>query len=123
MRRFRIQKRFGCCAALFALLIQFVASFGHVHLEHVTPAESIADGTVWTVDQHSTGGPLDDDTHRGYVCDICATVSLTAFAQIALPPDLPARSTFYLATNTPSPEIAPHAVWRVAFRSRAPPFV
>jgi hypothetical protein len=75
----RRNSRFGLWAAMFALAIQLVLSFGHVHLEDIpgsTPTVALqpqpngADST----------GPADADrgTPRRDFCAICAALSLTS---------------------------------------------
>jgi hypothetical protein len=119
---FRIRRTFGVHATLFALLIQFVASFGHVHLGYVGPVTTAVAESILAADRDDAGSPLDGDSQPGSVCDVCATVNLTTFAQIALPPGLPTRSAFYVAALAPATETALATTRRVAFRSRAPPF-
>jgi hypothetical protein len=112
---------FGVRVALAALLIQFVASFGHIHLEHsraptaASPALS-ADGSQ--SDQTQSGG---DAGHDADVCDICATLLLAASAQVAAPPALPVPA--WTATRVElclgAPALANRTL--VNFRSRAPP--
>ena len=108
--------KFCVSAALFALLIQFVASFEHVHLKYIAPrsdqVQSIGDGGP------TAGG---SDETAGYICDICATLSLAASAQIAIPRALPASFAFNVVAPVASAETVPKRSPRVAFRSRAPP--
>jgi len=116
---FLIQKRICVAAAFFALLIQFAASFGHVHLDpfkaHASLAQSISDR-----DHNSFNGKADEPD--GYICDICAALSLAASTQIAIPPALPTRFALRVIALAPPTETAPRRSLRVNFRSRAPPF-
>jgi|RhiMetdeSRZDD1v2_1073273.scaffolds.fasta_scaffold50849_6 hypothetical protein len=115
---FLIRKKICVAATLFALLIQFVAPFKHVHLEHIraqsSPAQSIWDSGRTRFD----GG---SDEPAGYVCDICATLSLAGAAQLAIPPALPTRFAFHFVAQASLAETVPTRSPRVNFRSRAPP--
>ena len=121
---FLIRKKFCVSATLVAFLIQSVASFGHIHLEHIGK-QSVAAGSVSTADSGKDGAraPFDGDSHEptGYVCDICATLNLASSAQISIPPALPTRFVFHAVAQAISAETAPARAPRVDFRSRAPP--
>jgi hypothetical protein len=110
------RRKFCLLGALFALLIQFVASFEHVHLEHIG---SQADQSQ-TIGQ---GGPAAGGAGEstGYICDVCATLSLAASARIAIPPTLLVPFAFHVVVPFVSAEAASARSLRVAFRSRAPP--
>ena len=77
MRWVRRNNRIGSWAALFALAIQLVLSFGHIHLEGIQgPSAAVLQS------QAQPNAPADDDGDRGFgphhFCAICAAVSLTA---------------------------------------------
>jgi hypothetical protein len=116
---FLIQRKICVAAALFALLIQFVASFEHIHLER-TKAHSNLTGSIWDSGHASFHGGSDEPD--GYVCDICAALSLAASAQIAIPPVLPTRFALYVVISATPTDAAPTRSPWVDFRSRAPPF-
>ena len=119
-----IRKKFCVSATLIAFLIQSVASFGHVHFEDAG-TQSVAMASVLAAASGKDDGrvPFDGDSHApaGYVCDICATLTLASSAQISIPPALPTRFAFHAAALATSAETAPTRSPRVDFRSRAPP--
>ena len=79
--------RLGAWAALFALTIQLVLSFGHIHLENLQAPSAVAAA------QSQPGTPNDGDgTAHHDVCAICAVISLTASSVVPvveLPPAPP----------------------------------
>ena len=80
MHWIRSNHRIGAWAAVFALAIQFVASFGHIHREDIF-GPSIPAAVSSQVQSADTNSPVDDDNHGipGHdVCDICATLSLAS---------------------------------------------
>jgi hypothetical protein len=110
------RKKFCVSAALIALLIQFVASFEHFHLERIGLR---SDQTQLIGESGSAAGGAGEST--GYICNVCATLSLAASARIAIPPELPVRFAFNVVASIASVETIPAPSLRVAFRSRAPP--
>jgi hypothetical protein len=117
-----IRKKFGVSAALFALLIQFLASFGHVHSDQprLHPLQSAfavdLDGT-----SVATSSDTDSDGHFADICNVCATLNLVASGQIAAPPALPDQ---IISCHTEMPalaEIVLAGVRHPNFWSRAPP--
>jgi hypothetical protein len=118
----RSNRRFGSCAALFALAIQLVLSFGHIHLEDIQGSSAV----VAAQSQVQTNAPADDDNDRGFgphhFCAICAALSLTA-------------SSVLPAVQLPATPVAHHHKWVVdvrrvhvsygvlfPFQARAPPY-
>jgi hypothetical protein len=110
--------------ALFALALQFVVSFGHVHADELT-------GTppgIATL-EHAGGpqvpaGDADTDHHDDYhddYCDICATLHALAVAQIPTPPPLPIPCALAHVGLPINEGVAATAPRRAAFQSRAPP--
>lgn len=105
---------------LFALALQLVLSFGHIHLEKAQPST-----VTLAVQAHAPGGnsaaPGDGDDDAHDICAICAALSLTASA--ALP------TAFSLAVPiAPEQErlVAPRSVFLPSalhslFQARAPP--
>ena len=125
MSKLLIRSKFGVPAALFALLIQFVASFGHVHSDHLR-LQSVALESALAVHPDGTrvSKPFDTDSdgHLADICNVCATLNLIASGQIAAPPALPARIAS-CESKMPTPaEAVPAGVRHPNFRSRAPPF-
>jgi hypothetical protein len=68
--------RFCSWAAIFALTIQLVLSFGHIHLEDVEGSSAVITATS----QVQSNTPADDDRgSSGHdFCAICATLNLTS---------------------------------------------
>jgi hypothetical protein len=120
MRWFRGRKRYGAYAALFALLIQFALSFGHLHVGY--SAQTTAT-TAALAPEAGDNGPLDRGTRGpvGHVCDLCATINLLASAQLATPPALLVPLAFDTDATAYPAQTAPAEPLRVNFRSRAPP--
>jgi hypothetical protein len=121
VRWFRTRQGSTTGVALFALLVQSVLSFGHVHIGSTghAPSFSVAhshDNDGATVPAHDH----DERSPAGF-CAIWATVNLLSASQIAAPPTLPAQ-TASSAVPAPIPTFAaPPEHRRAAFRSRAPP--
>jgi hypothetical protein len=116
----RSNRRFGSWAALFALAIQLVLSFGHIHLEGIQGSSAVV------VSQAQPNAPADDDVDRGFgphhFCAICAALSLTA-------------SSVLPAVELPATPVAHRQKWGVdvrrvqlsygvlfPFQARAPPY-
>ena len=119
-----IRKKFCVSVTLFAILIQFVASFGHIHLEHIgTQSVAMASVLAGASGKDDARVSFDGDSHEpaGYVCDICATLILASSAQISIPPALPTRFAFHAVVQAISAETAPARPPCVDFHSRAPP--
>jgi len=122
MRWFRANIRFGSRLALFALAVQIVLSFGHVHLSDLggaagaqTIVTSGLDGPAKKSPGHQPGTPVDPG------CAICALIQLAgtstpSTAPVLLPP------TFLGFFKLEAPEQAALAAAAPAsFRARAPP--
>ncbi len=125
MSKLLIRSKFGVSAALFALLIQFVASFGHVHSEHLRLqpvalelALAVHPGGIRVSKPFDT----DSDGHLADICDVCATLNLIASGRIAAPPALPTRIASCESEMLTPAGAVPAGVRHLNFRSRAPPF-
>lgn len=120
MRWFRSQRRPWVLVALFALALQLVLSFGHVHgvaAAHASQVTAIADsGERAAAPQPDTGDPGDND-----YCAICAVLTLLTGAQAASAPVFVPPAAI-IANNIVFADQAPLLGARhAAFRSRAPP--
>jgi hypothetical protein len=117
-----LRKKLGVSAALFALLIQFVGSFGHVHLDHLT-LQPAAAHSARAIYPDGVTNPIDSDSneHLADICGVCATLNLIASGQIASPPALP-NQRYHDAQRPAVAEIVLAVVPHLNFRSRAPPF-
>jgi hypothetical protein len=102
--------------ALFALLVQFAVSFGHVHVDHAR-TQFPAASTV-AVNDHQ---PAPDGDHADTVCAICVLNQMAGTAQTAAPPSVPLA----LVSRTTEQAFASERIavepLPSAFRSRAPP--
>jgi Protein of unknown function (DUF2946) len=110
--------------ALFALALQMVVSFGHVHLEEIarTDPARLASATAGHY-SHSLLAPEpgapgggDDD-----YCPICASVYLTANSFVPLAPVLPVPSASNVVEHFSHNARVFVVFRRPAFQSRAPP--
>ncbi|WFU75499.1 DUF2946 family protein [Bradyrhizobium sp. CB2312] len=136
MSWFRKHLKLGSRLALFALVVQFAVSFGHVHafaaqaapssptsptkvaaaISEAVLAQAIAMG-IFQNQQPSN----DDRDHPAGACAICAVISLAGAALFAAPPVLLLRQHVdlpYLATDAGLLHLQSA---RLAFQSRAPP--
>jgi hypothetical protein len=122
MRWFRANKTFGGRLALFALTVQFVVAFGHIHRDDIygpaRPAAAIAAAV-------SDGGqPLPANhpaKHSDDYCAICATMSLLGNSFVAAAPTLPMPSASHAIEQFERVAAIFIAPRRAAFQSRAPP--
>ena len=113
-------RKFGSALALFALAVQLVLSFGHIHPEDFwTPRDQPAFA-------QSSGAPapaLPDNptlpTHDD--CAICVAMAMAASSALPAPVVLPPPSNFgdIARPLPPRPVIA--AAPRLPFQTRAPP--
>jgi hypothetical protein len=119
MHWFRTRLRLGSCIALFALALQLVLAFGHVHLDgaggHSSTGIAVSGGTAPAPASNEEPGLADD------YCAICALVHLAGALVPAELPSLPLPAVFgrwrpdaapTLGLTTPSPAY---------FAARAPP--
>jgi hypothetical protein len=122
MRWFRANIRFGSRLALFALAVQVVLSFGHVHLFDLVGAAGagaiVASGVESPVQKapgHQPGTPVDPG------CAICSLIQLASTSTPSTAPVvLPPTSLGFFKLVTPAQAAlaaSPHA----SFRARAPP--
>jgi hypothetical protein len=130
----------GSRIALFALLVQFALSFGHIHpivsvattsaskvasaLSEVVPGSLVVQVMDKVADTQAAPQPAsnhDTDEHPGDVCAICAVMAMVNTALFATPPVLPLPQTIELAHLTAEGKVARVASISVAFQPRAPP--
>jgi hypothetical protein len=118
MRWVRGDRQVGACLALFALAVQLVLSFGHVHLDKLTTASPAVAGVSLQQTANRDRAP---PAHHDGANDVCATVALVASsvlpepAQLTPPVAVPSVWTGDLAAVAPL--FDPH----VLFQARAPP--
>jgi len=132
MNWFRKHVKHGSRLALFALVLQFVLSFGHFHglAAQAAPASISAlplatDIGRASVDAHATSqhspANQDDDRQPADTCAICAVMALAGTALVSPPPVLvlpQAIEFLHLATDA---EFLHLNSVSVAFQPRAPP--
>jgi len=135
MKWLRRNIKTGSRLALFALVVQFALSFGHVHFNGAQAAPAIQTGQTQADHADAQGlaasetagqaqqQPSSPDTDRQPAdgCAICAVIALAGNALFSTPPLLllpQAVELLYLATDA---EFAHLNSGRSAFQSRAPP--
>jgi hypothetical protein len=123
MRWFRTNKIFGGRLALFALAVQFILSFGHVHVHGIGRS-----APVFVAGVHGSAGaptptptPTQDKPDSDDYCAICATVSLLSGSVAAMPPQLALPVVSQVVEHADSVAIAVIVPRRAPFQSRAPP--
>jgi hypothetical protein len=112
---------FAIWLALFALVLQMVVSFGHVHLDGIRGIypQAAATGFKARAQALPAQQPGDDDDHA--YCTICASVYLTANSFVPAAPILPlppvSSAVEHFDRGTPFFVASRY----LAFQSRAPP--
>jgi hypothetical protein len=122
MRWFRANKTFCSRLALFALAVQFVLAFGHIHRDDIygpgrpaaAIAAAVADGSQPLPANHPA-------KHSDDYCAICAAVSLLGNSFASTAPTLPLPSASYAIEQFDRVAAIFIAPRRAAFQSRAPP--
>jgi hypothetical protein len=112
--------------ALFALAVQFVLSFGHIHRDDIygpsygrTDAATIA--AAASPDKSPSNPASPSSTHGDDYCAICATVSLLSNSFVAAAPQLPVPVAVHVVDHVTAVVALAIPPRRVAFQSRAPP--
>ena len=122
MRWFRANRTFGGRLALFALAVQFVVAFGHIHRDDIYgPPRPAAAMTAAVPDG---GQPLPANhpaKHSDDYCAVCATMSLLGNSFVAAAPTLPLPAASHAIEQFDRVAVIFIAPRRAAFQSRAPP--
>jgi hypothetical protein len=128
--------KLGARLALFALAVQFVLSFGHVHAVQAAPARQAATSQAGLVRAAAdlvvkdTASPSafnqqlphrDNHQQPGDGCDICAVVTMAHSMLFATPPVLLLPQAIELLQLTTEAGFAHLGAAHRAFQSRAPP--
>jgi hypothetical protein len=122
MRWFRANRTFGSRLALFALAVQFVLAFGHIHRDDIYGPARPAAVTAAAVPDGSQPLPANHPAKHGDdYCAICAAVSLLGNSFAAAAPSLPLPSASYAIERFDRIAAIFIAPRRAAFQSRAPP--
>ena len=116
MKWFRSNIRHGSRAALLALAIQSVLSFGHFHGVAAQAAPA-----VQSAQPQQPASGHDSDRHPNYPCAICAVMALANTAMFAGPPVLLLPQAVELLYLTTDAEFVHLNAVRVGFQPRAPP--
>jgi hypothetical protein len=122
MRWFRANARLGGRLALFALALQFVLSFGHIHAEDIYGPARVAAAIVAPGTDGGQPQPANQPTkHSDDYCPICATMSLLGNSFVAAAPLLPPPPASYAVEPIDRTATLVIVAHRSAFQSRAPP--
>ena len=122
MRWFRANKTFGGRLALFALAVQFVLAFGHIHHEDIYGSARPAAAIAAAVPDGSQPLPANHPAkHSDDYCAICATMSLLGNSFVAAAPLLLLPSASHAIEQFDRVAAIFIAPRRAAFQSRAPP--
>jgi len=134
MRWYRSNQRLGGCLALFALWLQFVASFAHIHPEAMLHPEALlrsvgtdlvsASLVVISDDGQKSAAPVpthQDNRPLNGSCLVCTSVSLLGAGQSSESPSIATPVAFDTAYLPSIAEFDVPSVRRFSFRTRAPP--
>jgi hypothetical protein len=137
MKWFRSNTKRGSRLALFALAIQFVASFGHFHAVAAQAAQAIqpdtapfelsyangltAPSAVAESAQQPSPSTPDSDQQQSDPCAICAVMALAKAVLFATPPILLLPQAIEFLCLSTDAEFVHLNSARVAFQPRAPP--
>ena len=124
MRWVRTNRSIGVGVALFALALQLVLSFGHVHLDDLLGRAPfiVAASQAGGVTNYEGAAPdPDHDGKKRDICAICATLSLVSSSALPMLPSLA-----FPIEHTPAPRADfqdLHIAFdlHLLFQARAPP--
>jgi hypothetical protein len=123
MRWIRSHRRLGSRLALFALAVQLVLSFGHIHLDKIISPAATGVAQLQTASRDQA--PVAPGHHGGAAdfCAICATIALVASSVLPeaaqLAPPISVASTRLAEFFAARPVFDLHT----SFQARAPPVV
>jgi hypothetical protein len=127
MRWLRSHIKFGSWSALFALTVQFVLSFDHVHFKNASVRSSLAARALQFAVQPTPppvdfpAAPIRHKPH-GSADDFCTICSVMQLASVpAMVPDLPVPIGSVHILLNPIVEFALASPQALSFRARAPP--
>jgi hypothetical protein len=138
MKWFRSNIRHGSRLALFALIVQFMLSFGHFHGSAAQAASAVqfaqapfalsyTDGLLAAEEalsqspRQQPASNHDSDQHSSDACAICAVIGLTNTVLFAMPPLLLLPQAIEFLHVTTDAEFIHLNSARVPFQPRAPP--
>ncbi len=112
----------GSRLALFALAIQLVLTFGHVHGISAGAAESALSSLT-----HQTQNSADPCNNSGGAsdsnCPICALIQLASTSTASVPPALPVPATFVVVRLQAPDQLEWSASPHFSFQARGPPSI
>lgn len=120
-RWLRYDRRVGSWLALFALGLQLVVSFGHIHVNAVHRIDPILAASGFgahAAKQLPTHQPSQDGDDY---CAICASIYLAANSFMPVAPQLPVPSASHIVERFERGVAVFVAPQRAPFQSRAPP--
>jgi hypothetical protein len=112
------------CLALFALALQAILSFGHIHSEDLgLPALGTGHTQLSSNVSPVPGNPRTPDQNPGTddYCAICANMALVATAVPSLPPVLIVPEKIHRIWSAELPARSISAKFIPSFRARGPP--
>ena len=125
MRWVRANRNVGSTLALFALALQTVLSFGHVHLDGINGRlRSVAVASFLAVPPADTRGKIPsrrDSQGADDYCAICASVHLASTSLVSEAPQLSLPSVSRQIAHSNNIAFAIISPRRALFQSRAPP--
>ena len=129
MRWFRANRLFGGCLALFALAIQLVISFAHIHPQDLSPRPEVElsaknSSTAVLADSENFFGK-GTDNHGGGLphdnCAICASINLISSALTVQGPVLSVPANFHSVQLQSIGDFEFQSNRHSSFQTRAPP--
>jgi hypothetical protein len=126
MNWFRSKMRSGARLALFALAVQMVVSFGHMHWDDLGLPPPLATSDQTQIEFATTGAPghpANQDHHPASddYCPVCATMALVATAMPSLPPVLMVPAPIPRVWPAERPVEVFSIQVALSFQARAPP--
>lgn len=125
MNWFRSKMRSGARLALFALAVQMVVSFGHMHGDDLgLPPLATSDQTqIESATTGAPGHPVNQDHHPASddYCPVCASIALVATATPSLPPVLMVPAPIRRVWPAERPVQVFSIQVALSFQARAPP--
>jgi hypothetical protein len=128
MRWWRSKRRSGVGLGLFALAVQFILSFGHMHPQDVLPPSAFAavPTTPLLPGAKISSGPADHRAPNGLPdddCPICMAMQITASGLLPAAPLAVLPTEFdRVLKNAAFEEFGPSVRRYALFWTRAPPF-
>ncbi len=124
MRWFRSNIRLGSRLALFALAVQILLSFGHVHARLISGKSNPSAEALAGLVVSDAPTPLGKSGGSGdFDCPICALIQLSAAAAPSVAPTLPLPANLGSVGFQAAADLPSAASPQLSFQARAPPSV